>query len=291
MRFYVHFINNDGEIGYSFITYSSTTLLLTFHEHTRRDHSHQYTSKSMNTLSVPKLETLFAYPTPPTYASQQATEEYIDESIFGITPDFCVIHIRIEKRTAKLILESCVKLLESLPLLSITPANGVQNGNGGEMSSASTSRSRTPKPPDSTDFLREMNGTSSPHLNPVKKIVPVDPMAWGWSWDSHDTLSFAPSSPRPKSRLSKNCRNGRGAWEEHDVLLSVSECGELRFWVPSVGSSIIDEVNGSSVVGGEWRCTGRVRTERRGFNRVRCSSAKKTALGPFLFKLLYCLEI
>ena len=111
MRFYVHFINNDGEIGYSFITYSSTTLLLTFHEHTRRDHRHQYTSKSMNTLSVPKLETLFAYPTPPTYASQQATEEYIDESIFGITPDFCVIHIRIEKRTAKLILESCVKYL------------------------------------------------------------------------------------------------------------------------------------------------------------------------------------
>ena len=55
-------------------------------------------------------------------------------------------------------------------------------------------------------------------------------------------------------------------WMEHDVLLSVSEDGELAFWVP--------ETNGKM----GWRCTGKVRTGRTGFRKVRCSSAKKTAL-------------
>ena len=53
---------------------------------------------------------------------------------------------------------------------------------------------------------------------------------------------------------------------EHDVLLSVSEDGELAFWVP--------EANGKT----GWRCTRKVRTYRTGFRKVRCSSAKKTAL-------------
>jgi len=237
----------------------------------------------MNTLSVPKLELLFAYPTPTTYASQQVStaEEYIDESICGITPDFCVIHIRIEKRTAKLVLESCVRLPE-WPLN--TPTNGSQSGTGSETSSVSTSKFRTSKSPDSTDSLRKSSGALSPHLDPIKKIIPVDPMAWGWSWDHHDVPSFPPSLPHShsRSRLSKNRRNGRGTWEEHDVLLSVSEFGELRFWVPS---SVTGEADGSNVAGGGWRCTGRVRTERRGFNRARCSSAKKTALGLFSFVL------
>jgi hypothetical protein len=69
-------------------------------------------------------------------------------------------------------------------------------------------------------------------------IIPVDPMAWGHSRD----------------------------WMEHDVLLSVSGDGELAFWVP--------ETNGKK----GWRCTGKVRTCRTGFRKVRCSSAKKTAL-------------
>lgn len=69
-------------------------------------------------------------------------------------------------------------------------------------------------------------------------ILPVDPMAWGHSRD----------------------------WMEHDVLLSVSEGGELAFWVP--------ETNGKT----GWRCTGKVRTGRTGFRKVRCSSAKKTVL-------------
>jgi hypothetical protein len=83
-------------------------------------------------------------------------------------------------------------------------------------------------------------------------------------------------------------KNWRGGWEEHDVLLSVSECGELAFWVPEAycSSGVKNIVNGSDDGNGTgrngWRCTGRVRTERKGFNRARCSSAKKTALGVSL---------
>lgn len=71
-----------------------------------------------------------------------------------------------------------------------------------------------------------------------KFILPVDPMAWGHTRD----------------------------WAGHDVLLSISEGGEIAFWVPE--ANIVDG----------WRCTRKVRTERTGFRKVRCSSAKKTVL-------------
>jgi len=77
-------------------------------------------------------------------------------------------------------------------------------------------------------------------------ILPVDPMAWG--------------SPRN--------------WAECDVLLSISEGGEITFWVP-----------GSHADNG-WRCTRVVRTGRSGFRKVRCSSAKKTALSKCDYTLL-----
>lgn len=76
-------------------------------------------------------------------------------------------------------------------------------------------------------------------------IQPVDPMAWGNKRD----------------------------WAEHDVLLSVSNEGELAFWAPETEA----EKNGQA-----WRCTGTVRTEKRGFKKAKCSSMKKTALGMSL---------
>ncbi|KAJ7076559.1 RAVE protein 1 C terminal-domain-containing protein [Mycena belliarum] len=79
---------------------------------------------------------------------------------------------------------------------------------------------------------------SSLPVRTPKMILPVDPMAWGM----------------------------RREWATHDVLLSVSELGELAFWVPDETSTR------------EWRCTGSVRTHRSGISRARCSSAKKTAL-------------
>lgn len=71
-----------------------------------------------------------------------------------------------------------------------------------------------------------------------KYILPVDPMAWGHVSDRAD----------------------------RDVLLSISGDGEIAFWV-------LDAKQDSG-----WRCTRKVRTGRTGFRKVRCSSAKKTAL-------------
>ena len=70
-------------------------------------------------------------------------------------------------------------------------------------------------------------------------LLPVDPMAW--------------------SRTATS--------EEYDQLLSISEDGELCFWVLEQGKHI------------GWRCSGRVRTRRRNFTKARCSSVKKSALG------------
>jgi hypothetical protein len=81
--------------------------------------------------------------------------------------------------------------------------------------------------------------SSLPLSSPPSMILPVDPMGWS---STH-------------------------SWMEHDVLLSVSECGELAFWESSSTS--------------EWRCTGNVKTGRSGFRKARCSSAKKSALSAF----------
>lgn len=95
----------------------------------------------------------------------------------------------------------------------------------------------------------QMKATSDPKLNMISRhklpltdtprlVLQVDPMAWR---RSHD-------------------------WTTHDVLLSISENGEISFWVPEANA------------GNGWRCTGKVRTGRTGFRKVRCSSAKKTVL-------------
>lgn len=153
------------------------------------------------------------------------------------------------------------------------------------------------------------------HENLVRKIIPVDPMAWGWDRDERggykksggmDSTVQSPVSPTrsgPKTVTWSDSANqtetgkGRGGWEEHDVLLSVSECGELAFWIPQayVNSNGVEGTNGRAngktghnLGGSDWRCTGRVRTERKGFNRARCSSAKKTALGIPIYLRLWC---
>jgi hypothetical protein len=76
-------------------------------------------------------------------------------------------------------------------------------------------------------------------------ILPVDPMAWSNSFG------------RPNS--------GPGT-EQRDMLLSLSDSGELAFWAP-----VSDKTS-------DWKCTGRVRTGRTGVRMARCSSAKKSVL-------------
>ncbi|EKM61140.1 uncharacterized protein PHACADRAFT_134380 [Phanerochaete carnosa HHB-10118-sp] len=85
--------------------------------------------------------------------------------------------------------------------------------------------------------------TSLPLTLRLKTLVPVDPMAW--------------SNPdRMKTFVGS-----------HDALLSVSESGELAFWIPDVSSKPAT-----------WRCTGHVRTRRTNILMAACSSAKKTIL-------------
>ncbi|RXW19520.1 hypothetical protein EST38_g6323 [Candolleomyces aberdarensis] len=86
--------------------------------------------------------------------------------------------------------------------------------------------------------LSIVSQTPLPLPSTPKFIQPVDPMAWG------------------------NLRD----WSEHDVLLSVSQEGELAFWA-------LEASNGQA-----WKCTGKVRTNRSGFKKAKCSSMKKTAL-------------
>lgn len=80
-----------------------------------------------------------------------------------------------------------------------------------------------------------------------KFILPVDPMAWGYAGD----------------------------WNDHDTLLSISEEGEICFWALGVKSNE------------GWICTRKVRTGKTGFRKVRCSSAKKTALSKFSFVQIF----
>ncbi|EJF67065.1 hypothetical protein DICSQDRAFT_151429 [Dichomitus squalens LYAD-421 SS1] len=101
---------------------------------------------------------------------------------------------------------------------------------------------------------------SLPFSTPSKMILPVDPMSW---------VGQLPSDTR--------------AGERHGVLLSISEEGELAFWAPE-NDLLVPAVNGvalaanGAAAGAAWKCTGKVRTGRKGITRARCSSAKKSCL-------------
>jgi hypothetical protein len=80
-------------------------------------------------------------------------------------------------------------------------------------------------------------------------IVPVDPMGW--------------SGPYANQM--------RG---DHDDLVSVSTEGELAFWrMDSSGLTV------------NWRCTGKVKTQRQNIAMAACSSAKKTVLGKSVSRM------
>lgn len=86
--------------------------------------------------------------------------------------------------------------------------------------------------------LRLHSQNNLPLAQPPKLIIPVDPMSW-----SRDS-----------------------SLEEHDTLLSISDDGELSFWIAEEGTS------------SGWKCTGKVKTGRKNFSLASCSSAKKSVL-------------
>lgn len=85
--------------------------------------------------------------------------------------------------------------------------------------------------------------SSLPISAPLKSLVQVDPMAW--SFPNRQAL-------------------GTGS---HDALLSVTEDGELAFWIPDI-----------STKSPTWKCTGTVKTYKTNILMGACSSAKKTVL-------------
>ncbi|KDQ63425.1 hypothetical protein JAAARDRAFT_169243 [Jaapia argillacea MUCL 33604] len=92
-----------------------------------------------------------------------------------------------------------------------------------------------------TPSLDMHSHSSLPLPSPPRLVLPVDPMAW--------------SEPSNSNGIS-----------ERDIILSVSDQGELAFWGFDKGSSL------------GWRCTGKVKTGRTGIRMARCSSAKKSVL-------------
>ncbi|RDX52017.1 hypothetical protein OH76DRAFT_1400924 [Lentinus brumalis] len=114
-----------------------------------------------------------------------------------------------------------------------------------------------------TPSLALLSEQELPLSSPPKMILPVDPMAWVGQLGS----------------------GTRGTSLEHDVLLSVSDDGELAFWVPgddsgertkAVDGHSANVLNGAGTSG--WACTGKVRTGRKGVRIAGCSSAKKSVL-------------
>lgn len=94
-----------------------------------------------------------------------------------------------------------------------------------------------------TPMLKFLSETTVPTVKPPALIIPVDPMAWSYS-------------------------KGARREQRHDVILTISETGELAFWA-------FDDDDQHK----KWVCTGQVKTGRTGYRLARCSSAKKTALG------------
>lgn len=234
---------------------------------------------------MPKLELLFTYPTPTntTFGMHGDHSAFTNESIFGITPDFEILHVIIEADTGRMVLHSRDRLPPLFKLPSVT-----RKESSSETSSSDSESPLTPENHPREPFSSEYTGKSPirNESNSVKKIIQVDPMAWGRGWDEwadyrRSSITGSPILTRSKLKASANgVRDGQEGWQDHDVLLSVTECGELAFWVPEAYAGLRGDkqVNGPGE-GTGWRCTGRVRTERTGFNRARCSSAKKTALG------------
>ncbi|KAG8915058.1 regulator of (H+)-ATPase in vacuolar membrane, partial [Tulasnella sp. 417] len=97
---------------------------------------------------------------------------------------------------------------------------------------------------------------------PPEWIMPVDPMSW-------NPPSDAGKPNGPLGLLPKGITNAN-----RDAFVSISPEGELSFW-----SAVMSNGNGDAV--GDlpgWRCTGRVRTQRKKIVMAQCSSAKKTVL-------------
>ncbi|KAL1738753.1 RAVE protein 1 C terminal-domain-containing protein, partial [Schizophyllum fasciatum] len=174
------------------------------------------------------------------------------DSLYGIAPDGSVLHIHVDGRRARGRGRKTGRAGSSGAIVDAdldTDADAdSQAPNADTHADADLDDTDTDTDTDTEPCALSVHCHAAlPLPAPPALVRQVDPMAWGlgraWTGE-HDV----------------------GAWTEHDVLLSVSDAGDLAFWVPEAAGT-----HG-------WRCTGAVRTGRRGIRKARCSSAKKTAL-------------
>lgn len=168
-------------------------------------------------------------------------------SILGITPDYLMVRI----------LANIPNTAQTSPLFP-TPV--------------------PPSPPVAHPSLELNSITKLPladqEYSNLKFIIPVDPMGWTDLYN-------------PGTRTSDQA--------QMDALLSVSKDGELVFWAaegpvspsssrsdsPTKAKEEIDPVSKPNQ--SFWKCTGTVRTGRKGIRIAACSSAKKSVLGIYRY--------
>lgn len=165
--------------------------------------------------------------------------------ILGITPDYLIVQI-----------------LANVPDDSLTPP-----------SSPTSVLSSSPTTQASLELTSVTRLPLSDHEPPnLEFIVPVDPMGW--------TDLYHPGT-RPSNQ------------PQADALLSVNQDGKLVFWAPEDQPSPSSSRPDSRLKAREeidpipkpnqslWKCTGTVRTGRKGLRIAACSSTKKSVLGTF----------
>ena len=184
----------------------------------------------------------------PTVQSLFTTVINEQPSILGITPDYLI-----------------VRILANLPDTAST--------------SLPFSTAVSPSSPIALPTLELISITKLPlddqEYSNLKFIIPVDPMGWTDLYN-------------PGTRTSNPA--------QLDALLSVSEDGELVFWAAEDHLSHSSFTSEASTKAKEidpvpklnqscWKCTGIVRTGRKGIRIAACSSTKKSVLGIYRCRL------
>ena len=102
-----------------------------------------------------------------------------------------------------------------------------------------------------------------------------------------DSISRLPENVKPAAILPVDPMEW--AVREKDLLLSVDEDGGLQFWVSDVqlDSNERGRRGQQTTKNLSWRCTGSVNSRRKGLFKARCSSTKKSVLGPSSGLLCY----
>lgn len=172
--------------------------------------------------------------------------------ILGITPDYLIVQVLAN--------------IPDAPLISPPSPTSI-------LSSSPTTRA-------SLEFTSVTKLPIGDHeYSNLKFIIPVDPMGWTDLYHTGTGVS--------------NRAQG-------DALLSVSQDGELVFWAPedqlSPSSSRPDSRSRAREETDPipkpnqsfWKCTGTVRTGRKGLRIAACSSTKKSVLGTYSIGYLSC---